>query len=84
MMGRQVMMASELGTASVFAVLSIPRTPSVLIRYRITNLSGDDRTVLPLPGPVRLAVHIYHFILSVPRIRFDNNGDEVRLGSAQM
>jgi hypothetical protein len=44
---------TELGTASVFAVLSIPKTPSVLIRYRITNLSGDDRNVLPLPGPAR-------------------------------
>jgi hypothetical protein len=30
----------------------------MLIRYRITNLSGDDRTVLPLPGPARLAVQV--------------------------
>jgi len=83
MMGRHVTRASELGTASVFAVL---HTENSIRVDTLSNhhLSGDDRTVLPLPGPVRLAVHIYHFILSVPRIRFDNNGDEVRLGSAQM
>jgi len=57
MMGRHVTVASELGTASVFAVL---HTENSIRVDTLSNhhLSGDDRTVLPLPGPVRLAVQV--------------------------
>ena len=48
---------TELGTASVFAVLSIPRIPSVLIRDQITNL-GSMIALFCLPGPVRVAVQV--------------------------
>ena len=38
--------------------LCVPKTPSVLIRAESPTLSGDDRSVLPLPGPLRLAVQV--------------------------
>ena len=59
MMGRQVMMASELGTASVFAVLSNTEN-SIRVDHvsESPNVGDDDRAVPPLRGPVRLAVQV--------------------------
>jgi N-acetylmuramoyl-L-alanine amidase len=54
-----LMATYDIKRSGIVGHLCVPRTPSVLITWdRMPNVSGDDRSVLPLPGPVRLAVQV--------------------------
>jgi hypothetical protein len=44
--------------SSARPMLCVPKTVRLILVTELPNVSGDDRSVLPLPGPVRLTVQV--------------------------